>query len=266
LFNPLQFNKFKHHSEPIIQVSHNMIALRKPSVLCLVLLIGAIPFSSSAQQEGDKGGSFPSDDSARMVYQRVSGPDIPLYTGQEYIPNGRRTKGFPFFQSNDPLPGSLDYNDAFYHNLDIQYDLVLDGVVISNFTGDGRIELVRDKLRHFSLGGYFFVYLSPSQSPIKAGYYAQLYKGGVSAFGRYEKRLVYPSNLEDQPRYDDYHYYYVEKGGSYYEVGSKGALLDLFRDKKDQLKKYIRGNRINFSRDWEAALVKIAAYYDELKK
>jgi hypothetical protein len=243
-----------------------MIALRKPCALCLALILWAFPFGAFAQQQADTSHFSPSDDSVRMDYERASGPDIPLYIGQEYIPNGRRTKGFPFFQSNEPLPGALYYNDARYDNLAIQYDLVLDGVVVSNFTGDGRIELVRDKLRHFSIGGHYFVYLSPPRSPIKAGYYAQLYNGGISAFARYEKRLVFPSNLEDQPRYDDYHYYYVEKDGTYYEVGSKGALLDLLGDKRDQLKKFIRGNRINFSRDWEAALVKTAAYYDDLKK
>jgi hypothetical protein len=243
-----------------------MIAFRKPYVICLMLVKWALPFSVSAQQLPDTASLHPSDDSVRLTYQRASGPDIPLYIGQEYIPNGRRTKGFPFYQSNDPLPGSLYYNDALYNNLDIQYDLVLDGVVISNFTGDGRIELIRDKLRNFSIGGHYFVYLAPLKSSIKAGYYAQLYKGSVSVFERYEKKLVFPSNLEDQPRYDDYHYSYVEKGGAYYEVGSEGALLDLFRDKKDQLKKYIRANRISFSRDWEGALVKTAAYYDELKK
>ncbi|MDP4149806.1 MAG: hypothetical protein Q8927_10750 [Bacteroidota bacterium] len=243
-----------------------MIAFRKLCVLCLIQTLWALPFSACAQQNAGTGSFAPSDDSVRRGYIRSSGPDLPLYIGQEYIPNGRRTKGFPFFQSNEPLPGSLYYNDAHYNKVDIQYDLVLDGVVISNFSGDGRIELVRDKLLNFTMGGHHFVYLCPSKSAIKAGYYDQLYKGGVSAFARYEKKLVFPSNLEDQPRYDDYHYYYVEMGGAYYEVGSKGALLDLFRDKKEELKKYIRGNRINFSRDWEAALVKTTAYYDELKK
>jgi hypothetical protein len=48
-------------------------------------------------------------------------------------------------------------------------------------------------------------------------------------------------------------------------VESRGALLDLLKDKKDLLKKYIRINKLDFNRDWEGSLVKTAAYYAQIK-
>jgi hypothetical protein len=60
--------------------------------------------------------------------------------------------------------------------------------------------------------------------------------------------------------------YYLRKNNIYYNISSKGTMLDVLKDKKKQLQQYIRSAQINFRKDPEEAMVKIASYYDQLSK
>ena len=51
----------------------------------------------------------------------------------------------------------------------------------------------------------------------------------------------------------------------YYSVDGKNALLDVLKDKKDDLKKYIRTNKLNFKKNLESSLVLVTIYYSQLK-
>ena len=59
-------------------------------------------------------------------YRVDMGQNTRLYTGAEYIRNGQRAEGTPFFGSDTPVTGSVYYNDAIYQDLPFRYDLVSD--------------------------------------------------------------------------------------------------------------------------------------------
>jgi len=56
------------------------------------------------------------------------GNNLRLYTGPEYVRNGIKALGYPFFQSEDALDGSFVYDGASYDHIPLQYDLVTDEV------------------------------------------------------------------------------------------------------------------------------------------
>jgi len=58
--------------------------------------------------------------------------------------------------------------------------------------------------------------------------------------------------------------YYIRKGSAYYKIGSKGAILDVLKDKKPALQKYIKDNNLKYGNDPEAAMAALANYYDHL--
>jgi hypothetical protein len=246
-----------------------MIALRRPYFIHCVLFTWILPLSLSAQRLPDSAFYQQSQDILLKNYKTITGPDSRLYIGAEYIPNGRKTNGFPFFESNDQLTGSVYYNDALFSDLSLQYDLVLDGLIINDFTKSGKIELAGKNVKYFSIPNHVFVFLTPGgsfSSFMKTGYYEQLFSSpALSVYARHEKKLVFPSNLEDQPRYEEHHFYYAKLHEAYYEFGSKGGLLDILRDKKDQLKKFIRSSGLHFGQDWDESIVKTAAYYAQIK-
>jgi hypothetical protein len=45
----------------------------------------------------------------------------------------------------------------------------------------------------------------------------------------------------------------------------KNSLLDVLKDQKDVLKKYIRANKLNFKKNTETSLLLTTIYYSQLK-
>ena len=63
-----------------------------------------------------------------------------------------------------------------------------------------------------------------------------------------EKRLVVGSGSEET-KYIQHDSYFIRLNNAYYEVGGKSDLLDVLKDQKDVLKKYIRTNKLNFKKN-----------------
>ena len=58
--------------------------------------------------------------------------------------------------------------------------------------------------------------------------------------------------------------HYIKMGEKYIEVNSKGKLLDVLKDKKKELKKYISSANLDFGDAKEQAILKTVAYYDQI--
>ena len=203
----------------------------------------------------------------RQYVQDELNPDSRLFNGYEYIRNGTPAKGFPFFDSDGLQKALLSYDGILYREIPLEYDLVLDEVVIHDYTGKALIGLISEKVDHFSIGSHSFRYIPANAGPgaPPPGFCEVLLSSGrISLLARREKKLIFPSNREDAARYDQRNYYYLRHGDRFYPVDSKDALLAVLKDKNDLLKKYIRGNHIRFSRQLEKALTQTTAYYLQL--
>ena len=55
---------------------------------------------------------------------------------------------------------------------------------------------------------------------------------------------------------------FILKSGVYYPVRKKRSVLDVFGDKKPELKSYMKNNTIAFKADREKAIVQLAKHYD----
>ncbi|HEX4373138.1 MAG TPA: hypothetical protein VHZ50_07545 [Puia sp.] len=199
-------------------------------------------------------------------YKKEMGANSLLYNGPEYVRNGRRATGFPFFESDDMLTGSINYNGVDYRNVEMHYDLVSDQVIVHEYN-KASISLVNEKIGYFSILDHHFLKLAQAASitGLKPGFYELMYMGRTPLLARREKKLIFPSNTEEEPKYTQYNFYYIKKGNNYFVVDSKNSLLDVLKDKKDLLKKYIKAEKLNFNKHFEDALKKTIAYYDQVK-
>ncbi|HEY4110304.1 hypothetical protein [Puia sp.] len=216
---------------------------------CILLILLALSASPALSQDG-------------------AGPDSRLYNGHEYIRNGIHAVGFPFLLSDSLQPGTLVYDGILYPNLPMQYDLVLDELIIRDYTGKALISLIPNKIGHFLIGDHSFRYIpeTPLASSLpKAGFYEELCgRDSVALFAHREKKLVFPARPEDPVRYEQRSYYFLRIGSAYTPVDGESSLLAPLKDKKPTLKKYIRDNNIRFKKDLEKALVSTTAYYLKL--
>ncbi len=223
-------------------------------------------FPSFSQNTNDSLSYKESVTGIREVYFNGIHEDAQIYHGNEYIRNGQKALGFPFYESNDMLDGSIYYQGTGYPARKLYYDLVSDEIVISNYPQNALIALSAEKADSFRIDNHLFVYLPAVKSNglPRDGYYEQLYSGEPGFFARREKKLVTGSGSEEI-KYVQYNSYYVRKNQVYYSVESKSSLLEQFRDKEEEIKKYIRSNKLNFKKDPEKAMVLATIYYSQLK-
>lgn len=209
----------------------------------------------------------PSQSAANWSDSTISylGADSRLYNGAEYIRNGTPAKGFPFCDVDSLRSGTLYYDDFLIHHVPMEYDLVLDKLIIPVATSNALISLISEKLTYFSIGDQHFRYIDANKTASvlhRSGFYEELYHNGSTLLlARREKTLVFPSNRDDLPHYDQHNAYFLLLEGRYYSINEENDLLDALKSKKEALKQYIRKNKIRYKKTPEPALIRTIDYY-----
>lgn len=195
-----------------------------------------------------------------------------IYSGPEYADYTRKyhtRTGHPYFLQPKLQPGSASYNNRDFTNLQIQYDLVLDQVVLAQPSNSLRLRLLDDKLRSFSVDGHRFVRLvadSASADVIRTGYYELLADGPVQVLAKRSKTLYERLNKP----YVDVSFVersraFMQKAGHYYAVRSKGAAMRLLADQGPAMQQYLKEHDLRFGKSQlESSLVELARYYNGL--
>jgi hypothetical protein len=208
-------------------------------------------------------------DSAKAFYVHEAGANLSLYNGSEYYRSPVSTKGFPFFKREDQIEGSVFYDGNLYQHINLQYDIAKDELVIKNLQQNATVTLVAQKVTYFTLEHHNFVYVLPANKAadfIAPGFYETLLHSNISVLAKRMKKFSLALNAEDNSsKYAEVNSYFLQKQDDYYSITDKNSLLVLLNDKKNQLKEYIRDNKINFKKDPEDAIIKIVTYYNQIK-
>jgi hypothetical protein len=204
--------------------------------------------------------------SIHRIYINEIGDNAQIYHGSEYIRNGQKAIGFPYFESDNMLVGSVSYQGNIYTGLHLFYNLVSDEIIINNYAKNALITLSSGNVDSFTIGAHAFLQLTTNKTNglPRDGFYEQLSAGDPAMYVRREKRLVIGTGSEET-KYIQYNNYFLKYKNAFYPVDSKKALLDLLNDQQDLLKKYIRSNKLNFKKNLETSLVLTSIYYSGLK-
>jgi hypothetical protein len=240
--------------------------VERPSILCFCLFLSFFASVSYAQPPTDTGAAVQPVATIESYTRSLLGADSRLYNGREYIRNGTPAKGFPYFEWDSLRTGYLDY-DGISYVIPLEYDLAQDQLVIRDYADHFLIGLVTEKARHFSVGSYHFRYIAPGTAHLPdPGFYQELYNGSqVTLLARRRKNLVFPTTRDEQAQYIQISSFFVLLNGSSYKIDSEKELLDILRDRKGELKKYIRKNRLSFKRNMEGSLIQTIAHYQQIK-
>jgi hypothetical protein len=133
-----------------------------------------------------------------------------------------------------------------------------------------KFSLIKERVKSFYFLGNHFININTdtlaSNTALSSGYYNQLYNGKCELLGKYSKSIqTTTNNISGLESYFNLSKnYYIRKNNIYSSIGGQRALLNVLKDKKKDLKKYIKANNIIFGDNPEEAMVKIATYYDHL--
>lgn len=207
---------------------------------------------------------------ARSAYQADMRETLHIYNGAAYLRAGHGFKGSPFFESDSLLPGAVFYDGRLYDNLLLHYDMVTDRVIINNYQQQNELQLVPEKLTYFLIAQHVFVRVTADSSMpsfITTGFYERLNDGRMAVFARRQKIPRLAANaVDNEGRYEVYNNYFVLLNDVFYQADDKTDFLSVMGNEKEAIARYIKENRISFKKKREAAMVQVAAYYDQLKK
>lgn len=206
----------------------------------------------------------------QSFYMRELDAAAAIYTGNAYIPDRRLSEGHVFFVENGWNKGSVVYGGVYYEDIPVLYDLVKDEIVILYHDGKSKITLHPENVDRFSLLGHSFIRLP--HVPIKgrdmaAGFYDLLYDGEAKVLVKRTKLIKEDISSGTFRRFTEQdNRLYIKKGNVFYNVKSKGSVLRVFKDKKRELRKFLKNNKVQFHKDRERAAVEMARYYDTLTR
>jgi hypothetical protein len=203
--------------------------------------------------------------SAKKVFYQSKAIQLHLYNGVSYLePRLTNIDEFPYFMLNDWATGSVAYDGEQYDNVGLIYDIFNDDLITELPSSGAKIKLVKEKISAFTIFDVHFVKL---QDPApKPGFYALLYNGPTKVYGRFEKKRQERIEANAvQVEYEKRTRYYILKNGSFHSVKSKGDVYKLFSDKKRELKQLAQKNNLQFNKNKEQSIIKLATFYDTIQ-
>jgi len=202
----------------------------------------------------------------QQLYNSGIGYQSRLVNGRQYFYYERLYTGDAYYMGYEWRPADIDYDGVIYNNVQMLYDVYKDIVVVQLPNKEDNYSLSSAKLSRFTLLGHTFIRIDADTANVdfKPGFYDLLYAGKTLALAKTIKTLQNTGSQITDKSFVEEKSYFLKYKGIYYEVGSEGAALKVFKNKKKELQQYIKSNGVKFRRDPEQAIVKIAAYYDHL--
>ncbi|ULQ50738.1 hypothetical protein [Flavihumibacter fluvii] len=206
-----------------------------------------------------------------IVYQQLIGDQARIFNGIQYSGYPFSfAKGHPYFDSDVFSNGTIVYDNVLYPNVQLLYDELSDAIIIH--LSMHKVQLSSERIAGFSLFDKKFIRITKdtaSSSPIsKEGFYQLVYEGNVTVLKREVKTVLDElSSSEGILRYIiPKQYYFIKKQNGYYPVYGKKEVLEIYSDRKKDVREYIKNNGLSFKKGPESMLAVVSAYYDQLTK
>ncbi len=228
---------------------------------CCGLLCSALSFGQSFKNDS----LFVAEAKTNSIsrYSVSIGGQSHLYNGSAYTEYVGQEGEHPYF-IDEWIEGSVVYDHEYYTKVPILYDISLDRIVVDNAFSIKKVMLVNEMVEEFTIGEHHFVHLT--DQPIPKGHYELAYDGNVKVYARHRKTLqTRKVDYSVVNEFESKKVYYIYKDGKFHSVRSKGSVLKVFEDKKKELKKFAKDNKLGFGPDRVRDMSRLAQYYDQLQ-
>ena len=225
-------------------------------------------FVSAQSPQSDTSFTAIAVNNAIEVYHQVVNKASGLYNGAEYDNYMFSfAEGSPYFGVRDSVAGSILYDGVLYKNIFMKYDELRDVIVI--WYNNDAIQLLNEKVSNFKLQDHSFVRLikdNRSKELASTGFYEQLYAGRISVYKKVTKSIMEKTDINEgiTRSIDQKTFFYLRTTSGYAVINNKADLIDALKDHKNEIKKFISSQNLNFKKDPDGFLGKIAVYYETL--
>ena len=241
----------------------------KMLIVAVSILITRVSFAqtvaadSSSQQNAFR--------NAVTRYNASIGEESGLYNGPEYYFHDPTVKGNSYFMGTNAFTaGAVYYDGSYYRSVPMIYDLYNDEIAVLLYNHFTKYTLLKYRVKSFDFLDHHFINIDAdtidNKAGLKSGYYDQIYNGKSEVLVKRSKSIQTNGGgtLGADRYFSPDNDYYFRKNHVYYKISRQRELLSVLQDKKKELQQYIKANQIKFRSNPEAAMVKIATYYDHL--
>ena len=210
-----------------------------------------------------------------LLYDNLVGIEhTDIHKGIIFTPTYRVINEFhQYFESSDFISGSIIYDNQFYYNIKLRYDIHDDSVfaLFSKSVSTYIVELDKSKIKSFLISGKTFVNISTetaSESEIN-GFYQQLYN--TEQFSFYKKtRKRLNKKLDKNIAYYEFDLirpiYTLWFEDVHYAIKNKRIYLKIFTSKVSDIKKFNKKNKEIYKSDIEFYSIALLQHLNNLNR
>lgn len=246
------------------------VNLKMKNLLLLVLVFSFIHFKIGAQTvfKSDFGNDDKAFENAIGLYKATIKENLGLYSGSLYVGLSVKTKGFPYFKNERVSIGNILYDDFYYQNVLLLYDIIKDEVIVEDYSKLNLLKLSGEKISQFSFPGHLFVKLSKDTSEYsipETGFYELLNNGKTKVYVKRKKTMQeVNSNGVIITEIEEKNFYYINIGNGYFPVKSKASILKALKDHKKELTRYMKTFDFKYSANREKMILLLVEEFDKL--
>jgi hypothetical protein len=201
----------------------------------------------------------------------VLGKDYRLVNGRIYTQPFMKAYGHPFFKDVHWMSGSVSVNGKTFTGLQLNYDIFNDQLIFLDESPDGSKKIIllnKDQVKGFTIEDHSFIKLEPLDinNISESQYYEFLVGGKISLLKKWDKE--FESNAtQEYPKgkfSDTKSTRLILKNRQLFKINSSTALLKVCGDKKEEMKKFLRKNKINVRQGSDQKLIGLIKYYNSL--
>lgn len=207
-----------------------------------------------------------------MHTDSLLGADDELVNGKIYIQENLLAAGHPFFQSAHWQTGNVTINGKVYDGLFLKYDIQSDELILKAERKRGGatvVSLNNEFVEEFIIEDRHFVNsMGFDVKGIQTDFVELLHSGSFIFFVSYTKS--YNNDYNTKTPYGSYGKtttsYFIFQDHQLSYISSKKALLKFFEPFKKKIKKFMKKNKIKYSKASYGQLQHLMQYCDDLSK
>lgn len=190
-----------------------------------------------------------------------------LFNGRVWRNLFYKVRGNQFLFSDSFIPGTIAINGKTFPDCSIWYDILNDELLTKagqNIIIQLNKEMVEGFTFNYNFKTWRFLKFQKDSLNDLTGYVNLLYQGNVSLYVKYRKVILM---LAVDNKYDEFEQtqkMYLMKDGKIYPVGNQNDVIALYSSYKQQIKNYIRINKVKISRKSSESFVPLIEYCDKL--
>ena len=209
-------------------------------------------------------------------YMQESGSNSVLFRGSSPLLYSFKYTGTFFAYSPIFEKGELRYNGKNYHNVEMNLNSHLDELYVK-FNGSAIVVTLNDDLtENFNIGNRFFVNLKgdDKQGSPTPGFYQVLYRGNDVLYKKikktYQEQITQSytegANNKLERYFKTSETYYLLKGNSYFIIKNRLTLMNLYKNEKRELGRFVRESNLNFYDFKDESYVSIMNFVESGKR